>query len=641
MAGDAFNTIRQLAKDTKNPNRQLEALKYAAARARAPFDRDTWLNCAFYVGEQYVDWNPASMAIEPIPRKTQNAPRPIANKIMHFVAQSHATALQDKPTVDVLPATDGPVDISNASVAQAYLTYLSEPSVAGFDKKLSEAVLWALLAGDGYLKWVYNPRLKRPDIVACSPLDIYSDPYATSFENSRYVIHSQFMDTEQVYDFWGKEVKPTEADPARVRYLQQIGFAPVLSGVQVNELWMKPSRRYPNGLYAAWTAREQLVAPTDFPYEHKRLPFTQLGVIPIPGSQHYASAVKFLRPAQMELNKYHAQKIMVREAFANPKWWLPSELELEVDPDDSPNQILRGNSNNGTAKPELIQAAPMPDNGDGDWLRQEMMDTVGLHEVSQAQVPGRVEAAKAIDMLKEADVSRLSVLNDTTRAAISEGFWQLLQLARQYVRDEVIVQTYSTEGLPEVRRMKTDIIKPGMRVRVTMGTGLARSRAARQDQLLLYWQNGIITDPDRIAQLLDMPAPSFNESNVFDMRLARNENLVMADGTPITPNSWDNHELHLREHNNYRKTHDYQMLEQETKQMFEFHCDTHEKLQVEQLSKEIRKQALAQQIAAGGQAPAQQPASAAPAGGGGGDAAQRYGPQGPEPGWQVQQAGGQ
>jgi len=302
-----------------------------------------------------------------------------------------------------------------------------------------------------------------------------------------------------------------------------------------------------------------------------------------------------MRSGQMELNSYHAQRIMIRKAWANPKWYVPSELQLEKMPDDTPGQILVGSGPPGY-RPEILQPAYMADNNDGEWIGREMQDTVGLHEVSQAQVPGRVEAAKAIDMLRESDVSRLSVLHDSTKAAISEGFWQVLQLARQYVSDDVIVQTYSSEGLPEVRRFKADVIKPGMRVRVTMGTGLARSRAAREDQLLLYWQNRIITDPDRIAQLLDMPMPSFNESNVYDMRLARNENLEMADGAAIVPNSWDSHEIHLREHNNYRKTHEYLMLDQETKQRLEFHCQMHEELQVQQLAKELQKLQLSAQI---------------------------------------------
>jgi hypothetical protein len=222
------------------------------------------------------------------------------------------------------------------------------------------------------------------------------------------------------------------------------------------------------------------------------------------------------------------------------------------------------------------------------------MHIVGLHEVSQAQVPGRVEAAKAIEMLKEADASRQSELLRTLKATISEGFYQCLMLAKQYVPGPVILQTYSREGLPEVQRFKTENIQAGMRIHVTMGTGLARSRAARQDQLMLMWQNGVIQDPELMAELLEMPVPTFVSAKAFDIRLARNENYTLQTGKPVTPNSWDDHEIHLREHNNFRKTQEFLTLPAEVKQMFEYHCQMHEAFQIEQLMKMAQKQMAVQ-----------------------------------------------
>jgi hypothetical protein len=42
-----------------NPNADLEKLKYSAAQAPLPFEKDWWLNIAFFLGEQYVEWNAA------------------------------------------------------------------------------------------------------------------------------------------------------------------------------------------------------------------------------------------------------------------------------------------------------------------------------------------------------------------------------------------------------------------------------------------------------------------------------------------------------------------------------------------------------------------------------------------------------
>jgi len=265
-----------------NPNESFQQLFEAAKRARLPYDKETWLNIAFYLGEQYVEWGTAASTIRriPVPEGAEkNVVRPIANKVMHFVNQEHAMALQTRPTVDVLPASEDPMDISSAAVAKSWLTWITEPQVADFDTELADAAIWALAGTESFLKWVWNPRLKRPDIISCSPLDIYVDPYPKKFRDARYLIHSQFMDVEQVYDVYDKEVKPTDvdrADPVKVALMREMGMAPVLQGCIVNELWMKPNRRYPEGLFVTWTNRDQLVEPCAFPYKHGRLPFTQI-----------------------------------------------------------------------------------------------------------------------------------------------------------------------------------------------------------------------------------------------------------------------------------------------------------------------------------------------------------------------------
>jgi len=597
---------------SRNPNKDWDQLLRAAKSARLPYDRDMWLNLAFYLDEQYAEWHSDASTIRHIPRQAgfEHAPRPVQNKIMHFVLQNHSSALKDRPTADVQPATDDPMDVSDAAVSLAYLRWLFDAQNVDYDARLSEATLWSMVAGEGYLKSTFNPRTGLGEVVAPSPFTVYPDPYATTFKDCRYVFHSQFMDVEQVYDIYGKEVKPNQvekADIIKAQLMREMGQAPVLSGATVNELWMKPSRRYPEGVFVVWTGNDSLIEPDKLPYEHKHLPFVQIGSVPRPGTPHYSSPVKYLRAPQMELNKYHAQRITVRENFSNPKWWIDSALELEQDPDNSPNQILRGNSQGGTLKPELLMPTSMPGGDEGGFIVEEMMHTAGLHEVSQAQVPGRVESSKAIALLRESDDDRLAELHRTIKSATTEMAWQQLELARQYVKTEIIVATYSKDGIPEVKKFKGEHAKPGQRVRVTMGTGLARSRAAKEEQVYRMVELGIISDPQVVAELLDVPVGTISPSKAADIRLARNENLTIAAGDAVKPNSWDDHAIHLREHNNYRKTQDYLMADDEVKQKFEYHCQTHEDLELEMLQKAAAKQQLLMAAQApqeaGGEAP--------------------------------------
>ncbi len=588
MALSDFNIVKRA------PTRNLESLKHVAKQARGPFDQDMLLNLAFFMDRQYSEWVPDTQLLRTIPRdkRLKNAPRPVANKIMHFCMQEHSQILQNRPVPDVLPASDQPLDISTATVADAYLRYICDPTQADFDEELSDAAFWSLIAGEGFLKWTFDAEADQPTVDSVCPLDLYIDPFATKFGNARYIIHESFQDINDVKNVYGKEVQGSKADADKTALLQELGYAPVLEGAVVNELWIKPgSPQHPKGLFVVWSGKDILVDPIPFPYRHGQLPFTQMGSIPRLKTPHYTCAVKYLRNPQMELNKYHAQKLMTREAFANPKWWIPTELELEADPDDSARQILRGHSEGGQLRPEIIQGELMSDPGDGEWIKDEMMDVVGLHEVSQAQVPGRVEAAKAIELLKESDTSRLEEMERTIKKSITIGFWQMLMLAKQYVSAEKMVQTYSPEGYPEVRRFKSEDLNPGMRIRVTMGTGLSRSRAARQEYAMLLWQNQVVTDPEIFAQIVDIPVESVAPQRAYDIRLARNENLEIASGDKgiaVKPNSWDAHDVHIREHNNYRKTAEFRDLSEEIKTKFEFHVSMHEEFQIKEMEKQAR-----------------------------------------------------
>jgi hypothetical protein len=246
--------------------------------------------------------------------------------------------LQDKPSADVLPANDELHVDRRRRPGKSYCTYVSEPVNANWDKQLARAALWTLLAGNGWLKWTWNPKLGAPTSSRRPSSRSSRTPTPrTSPRALRHPLSSSWTPSRSTS--CGAELK---AGTARVRrpparhLLQGMGSAPVLNGVTVNELWRKPSRRYPNGQYTVWSGTEQLVPPGDLPYEHLKLrggPALHAHRLHrAPDSMYYRSPVSYLRSAQMLLNKYHAQRIMIRENFANPKWWVPAELDLEEMP---------------------------------------------------------------------------------------------------------------------------------------------------------------------------------------------------------------------------------------------------------------------------------------------------------------------
>lgn len=611
--GSIYGAIRDAVMGPSDDQATLDKLNKLfddAKRARQPFDMEAWLNLAFFLNEQYVEFpdedevrGGAPLSIRRIPRRKgeEDVPRPVFNKIQHFIYTAHAETLQDKPSIDVLPASNDFSAAMDADVNKAYVNYVMEPVVADWDMQLSDATLWALISPAGWLKWTWDPVLKRPDILPVSFFDLYVDPFAKQAKRARYFIHTMFMAQEDVEDTFDVKIAANETgitDDLRVKLLRGMGSAPIAEGVEIRELWMRPSRRHPRGMYALWTQKRILKIKDALPYQYLqtdggRLPFTQLGSLRRPDSLYYTSPATALRPSQMVWNRFIAQAIMIQGNFSQPKWWVPEELQMQTMPDNSPNQVLRGHAGNANLRPEIIAPVGSPDSSRMlDIFEQQMMHVVSVHEVSQGQVPGRVEAAKAIELLKSSDEGRYKHLLDTIDASISQGGWQILMMAREFETPEKQVLTFGKDYTPIVKHWRAEAVHPGTQVRAVRMSGLGRTRAQRNDSLMTMWSAKIITDPDVMADLMDLPIPSFTNPRADDQRLARAENIEMADGTPVRPNSWDNHAIHLREHNNYRKTQEYRALGPNQKAMFEWHCQGHENLQI------IQAQKLARLIAA-------------------------------------------
>lgn len=582
---------------------ELERHKTESKTARDPFDRDYWLNLAFFLGNQYVRWGARGSSLERIPRRdgeSQDSPRPVVNKLMHYACQLHALAKQHAPVPEVLPSSIDANTASSTEVAQLYIDDICTPAKADWAAVKSCVDLWAVICGEGWIKWPYDGASKRPDIVPCSPFEIYPDAGATRQRDMRRIIHSRFMSQDLAYELFGRELPKGTAgnrDDVRSEIMKEMGYSGYGAGVTVNEFWELPSRRYAQGRYVIWSGQE-LVYQDKFPYKHGMLPFSQVGVIPVPGALHMHSPLKFMRPGQMELNKYHAQRTTIRENFANVKWWLDSTLadSMKRMPDNSPSQVLIGDSQGGMVKPELIQGAPMADNGEGVWLAEALADIVGIHAVNEGDVPGRVESAKAIEALKDSDSTRLAEMRLMLDAAISRGFAQVIELARQYVKDDIII-TATKEGAPAVKQFKSAQFPNDPLVNIASTEGLPQSRQARQELLLSYWQAGIIDDKQKMREMLGLPYENDLSGVDYDIRQANNENVSIGGGSAVEANVWDNHAVHRARHDSYRKTPEFLSAPQAVHDKMAFHMADHDAKELEEIRKEAERQAEIQRIA--------------------------------------------
>jgi hypothetical protein len=220
--------------------------------------------------------------------------------------------------------------------------------------------------------------------------------------------------------------------------------------------------------------------------------------------------------------------------------------------------------------------------------------------------------------------------------AIEKTARQTLVLIHDYWTVEETVQVTGPEGSFDSMTFKGSNLANNLDIRIEAGSSLPTSKAARQAFILDMMKMGFIKPEDGL-EVLDMGGlAKIYERIQVDRRQAQRENLRMSKanadfiakydqqneklmainpfhfgqepvmesvvdpmtGQPVdqpvidpmtgepqvqpkapplivSVNSWDNHEAHILYHNNYRKSQAFEMLDEETKQLFEAHVQEH------------------------------------------------------------------
>lgn len=581
---------------------ELHRRRDTAKKTRRPYEADWTLNLAYLANDQHVRWVPESGRLIESDR-AEGVPRVTRNVMLKILRIERAKVLKNAPVPVALPSTDGLDDMITAKVATSYFRQLQD--VWRFPRRMRTTVSWALGTGNGFFKWYWDAGRKAPRCTSVSPYELYFDPYARNIMDARWAIHTQFLNPDVAREMYkGHNVKFLQAaktdnlshPEARVFGLFNNGSLTSLEGVVTHEYWEPPTPSNKQGYFCVFTD-DGIIYEGPYPYKHGRLPFTQVGHIERIGSMWFRSGMDSLRPLQDELNRAEAQIVENRNTSSG-KWFIPADLELDEDPNAMPRQVMRGRSGTSRvdAKPEFFQVNAMP-----SWVGAEpmriadaMSDLAGQHEVSNAGVPGRVEAASAIQLLMEMDDSVMQDIRESLNEAVADGFMMALQLLVQFGAPETDIFTYDKTGQLITGKLKKDKISVNHRVIARTTSGLPLTTAGRKDYVLQLMQAGLIADPEKALEMLDLNPEVFDLSNdQQDKKNAYYENQRLASGEPVTPHYFDSHKAHLNTHYAYMKTPEYEALPMEVQNYFAVHCQMHEFLQKQVLGEEAQKQLIA------------------------------------------------
>lgn len=232
---------------------------------RQQFERQWYLNIAFYFGRQWVGWTgipgAGKYTLQDYPVRNRSEVRVVANKVQPVIRNELTKLCKEEPQWYVIPATAENEDLAAARAAE--LISESIMDTGGYNRARREATWWALMCGTGYLTQYpaggnsgeYGKII--PDIIKLKKIPTFNiyvpNLQEEDIEEQPYVQHVYMADPSALSATFKCDV-PTEELPTgadfQTRLLQMMGVNNNNStsrGALVKEAYIKPCHEYPEG----------------------------------------------------------------------------------------------------------------------------------------------------------------------------------------------------------------------------------------------------------------------------------------------------------------------------------------------------------------------------------------------------------
>lgn len=594
-------------------------------------ERQWYLNYAFFSGNQYSQFRQIQNGSFDlyIPKAPYYKVRITINKVRQSIRKEISRLTAQKPNAQVIPASSEDADIFAAQAGEQIWDSLWRRLKV--NKVIREAVFWQAVTGCGYIKSYWDPTKVDPEanmknqdgqqkiygdivIAPVTPFHIFvPDLMEQDLEAQPYLIYAQAKERAWVKQNFNIDVSDavTDSVESNVKTVMNLEGNDKKNGrVIVLEVWVKPgtlSELPDGGMFTI--ANNQIVQGFDYwPYDHGQYPVAKLDGVPS-GKFYGSSVIEDLIPLQRELNRSRSQLIESKNHMSKPQ--LLAE-KGSVDPKritSEPGLVIEYNPGLNPPQPLPLQNLPSYVTEEINRLYQDISDISGQHEVSNGSTPPGVTAATAISFLQEQDESMIAAYYTSIEEAVEKIAAQSLVYVQSYWDEERTVKVVGLEGTFDVQTFKSSDLRGNSDIRIEGGSSLPTSRAAKQAFIMDLMKMGFI-DPNQGLEFLEVGGLNkIYERIQVDKRQAQRENLKMRvitqedvmmhqqtwleeqppeaqtsieeglqlEPPPLVPvNTWDNHQVHIDEHNNYRKSQYFDSADPFTKQIFEEHVRMHQ-----------------------------------------------------------------
>lgn len=632
--------------------------KYEQAKsARMEFEPDWMLNRSFFANQQWVMYLGGRVTRPELDPRRQLV---TDNRITPVVTARVARKAKNRPMFTATPQGADDKAIDGSRIAERVLE--NDWDALDLQPKLFTALLWADVCADGFIKvfWdktkgekgqflfgpdgpITNPedgtplraeeidklpvnldpaaleQIRVEDIAAgdvcvevMSVFELYPDPLATSMEDLEWMIEEKIRSLEYVKRRYPTDINDQPFEPVADAQLPSgitegwVGTGHLFSGsssnyegVKLREYWCKPNSQHPNGWWSVWANDTLLRAEEPF----DPMPYSKFGSVQVPGRFWSQAVTTNLRGPQHDLNTLRTQIKENARRIGNPA--LMKSRQANVEYHGVPGEVIEYDSTVQDPTPSYLLPPDVPvymENEIGR-IEKSIEEISGMHEVSRATVPTGVTAASAINLLQEADETRMGPEIQQMEKALAILGTKILKLRAKFNTDERLIKISGEDGNWDIFAFKGEMLGNDPRVEVQAGSAMPRSKAAKQaamtETLGMMLQYGVPVDERNLRKFLkDYEVGGLDrlfEGFTEDAKQVNRENRLLVNERLIPINAFDNHEFHVAEHTEFMKSSRFAGLPEAIQLRFDQHVKMHREYMNNIIEQQMKAQAQEQQ----------------------------------------------
>ena len=306
--------------------------------------------------------------------------------------------------------------------------------------KVHQTAKYSLDHGTAGLKVLYSPSSENITLEPVTVFDYVIDP-VPDWHNAKWVMFTSHIDEEEAEDLYAAANPPIQREPKVEKWKNSAGED--MEGVPQQELWMKPCRDYPRGVFAC-VVGDQVVEVMDYPYTFSRdgdgqdealLPIVLMKAREVRGSAYGSTPLTDCIPLQRSYNELVSRDMKFVRNTTATHLLLPTSMKKHADPmQDSVLYISAADAQSGAAA--SIRYTEPPNRSPviaemRDFFERSMSKVIGINDVTSGQRTGSL-SGRAIENIVQLDSQKNADTTKSLEVMVLDMWRLILDLVRRY-----------------------------------------------------------------------------------------------------------------------------------------------------------------------------------------------------------------